>query len=180
VPIDVGQVWIKYARENVTPILEYEQFEDLEEWYATEVRQLNKEFAENNGEGEDMPVPATVRVLGAAVKMSIAFARVSLREEVKPEDIDRAKKLAKRLIKQNWDGEQFDVVKNQTTASNKKSQQARIKEIVEECGGETLTTSEIATRVKRDYDAVRDDLSTMQGSEVEKCGSNRYEIKEVV
>ncbi|MFB6198938.1 MAG: hypothetical protein ABEI52_11840, partial [Halobacteriaceae archaeon] len=87
VPVDVGQAWIKYARENVNPLLRYEQFEALKEWYADDVRQLNQSFA-SDGEGEDMPVPATVRVLGAAVKMSIAFARVHLRDEVQEQDIE--------------------------------------------------------------------------------------------
>jgi len=59
-----------------------------------------------------MPVPATVRVLGAAVKMAIAFARVRLQEEVSESDVKRAKKLGKRLVKQNWNGEQFDAAKN--------------------------------------------------------------------
>jgi len=79
VSVDVGQAWIKYAREEVAPILEFEQFKELKDWYADEARQLNKSFA-TEGEGEDMAVPTNVRVLGAAVKMSIAFARVHLRE----------------------------------------------------------------------------------------------------
>lgn len=109
VPIDVGQAWIKYARENVNPVMEYRQFQELEGWYASEVRQLNNSTGD---ESEDMPVPATVRVLGAAVKMSLAFARVHLRETVEQEDIERAKKLGKKLVKQNWNGESFDATKN--------------------------------------------------------------------
>lgn len=107
VPVEVGRAWLKYARENVNPLLTYERYKELEQWYANEVRQLNEKFAEN-GEGEDMPVPATVRELAATVKMSIAFARVKLQEEVQDEQIERAKTLGKRLIKQNWDGEKFD------------------------------------------------------------------------
>lgn len=120
VPINVGQAWIKYAREEVNPLLRYEQFEELKSWYAEEVRQLNKSFA-TEGEGEDMPVPATVRVLGAAVKMSIAFARVHLREEVQSQDVERAKRLGKKLVKQNWNGESFDAAKE--------SQQDRIENV---------------------------------------------------
>jgi DNA replicative helicase MCM subunit Mcm2 (Cdc46/Mcm family) len=92
----------------VHPVLSYEQFQELEDWYAEDVRQLN------DGDG-DMPVPATVRVLAAAVKMSIAFARVHLRESVTQSDIERAKKLCKKLIKQHWDGEKFDATKNHSS-----------------------------------------------------------------
>ena len=108
VPIDVGRAWIKYARENVNPVITYEQFQELETWYAEEVRQLNHDADAR----EDMPVPAQVRKLAAAVKMSLAFARVHLRENVRDADIERAKRLSKRLIKNNWDGEKFDANKH--------------------------------------------------------------------
>lgn len=176
VPIDVGQAWIKYARENIDPILRYEQFQELEDWYANEVRQLNEEYADG-GEGEDMPVPATVRVLGAAVKMSIAFARVQLQEEVTPQNVERAKVLAKDLVRQNWDGEKFTPTKNHTTSD---SQQNRVDSILEACGGMTLTVGDVTDQVKYDYDTVRKTLKQMEGSEVTSVGSNRYEIKEIV
>jgi len=172
VPIDVGQAWVKYAREEVNPILTYEQFEELKDWYARDVRQLNNDHA--SGDGEDMPVPATVRVLGAAVKMSIAFARVRLQDEVHQQQIERAKKLGKRLVKQNWNGERFDATKNMGT-----SQKDRIQAIVSECGGETLTVSEVAGRVRRDFDEVRNDLQRMEGRQAESVANNRYKIKEV-
>lgn len=118
VGVDVGRAWVKYARENVNPVLSYEQFTELEEWYAEEVRQLNQKFA-GEGEGEDMPVPATVRVLGAAVKMSIAFARARLQDEVGPRQVARAKRLGKRLVKQHWTGDGFDASKNQRAQASK-------------------------------------------------------------
>jgi len=108
VPIDTGQAWIEHARENVTPTLTYEQFETLEDWYAEEVRQLNG--------GGDKPVPVTVRVLAATVKMAVAFARARLQDSVETPQIERAKKLAKRLVEQNWDGEQFDASKHYSSA----------------------------------------------------------------
>ena len=119
VPVDVGRAWVKYARENVNPLLRYEQFEELKEWYASEIRQANNSFAGDGGDGADMPVPATVRELAAAVKMSLAFARVHLREEVASEDVERAKKLGKRLVKQNWNGERFDAAQNQGSGTRK-------------------------------------------------------------
>jgi len=112
VPVDVGRAWIQYARENINPILEYEQFEELVEWYAEEVRRLNLHEGDDT---ENMPVPATIREVAATVKMAIAFARVRLREEVTQDDIKRAKRLGKSLIKQNWDGEQFNAARHVET-----------------------------------------------------------------
>lgn len=133
VSVDVGEAWIQYARENVNPILRYEQFQELEEWYAEEVRQLNKEFAES-GEALDMPVPATVRVLGAAVKMSIAFSRARLLEEVDSQAVERAKKLGKRLVKQNWTGEGFDASKNQVGKNTQNSKRKGVYAVIDEHG----------------------------------------------
>ena len=129
VDIEVGQAWIKHARENVQPLLKYEQFEELLDWYANDVRQLNKDFA-TTGDGENMPVPATVRVLGAAVKMSIAFARARLQDEVQEQQIERAKKLGKRLVKQNWNGEQFDATKH-TSKTEPDTQKERMDHVID-------------------------------------------------
>jgi replicative DNA helicase Mcm len=144
VTLPVGQAWVKYARENVNPLLSYEQFQELEEWYASEVRQLNTTFADDSGEGKDMPVPATVRVLGAAVKMSIAFARCKLQEEVKPPQIERAKKLGKRLVKQNWNGETFDAAKNMKS-TKPESQQERVDAIKSCIRGDAKSVEEIVS-----------------------------------
>jgi len=172
VPIEVGQAWIKYAREEITPILRYEQFQELEDWYATEVRQLNKTFAED-GEGGDMPVPATVRVLGAAVKMSIAFARVHLREEVNEQDIERAKKLGKRLVKQKWNGERFDAVKDQSSSFD----QLKPK-IINVIGDDVLFPDEIANELRVSESSVRSRLESMaeQGDVIDRNG--KYEVPE--
>jgi DNA replicative helicase MCM subunit Mcm2 (Cdc46/Mcm family) len=154
VPVDVGEAWIQYAREEVNPILHYEQFEELKEWYAEEVRQLNSSQGEADTEAEDMPVSATVRVLAAAVKMSIAFARVRLQDEVKQENVQRAKKLGKRLVKQNWDGEKFDASKN--VRSN--SQQERRDKIVEVLQDGPMTPSEVADEMREDHNKIKNDL----------------------
>jgi replicative DNA helicase Mcm len=143
VPIDTGQAWIQYARDNVDPILRYEQFEELEEWYANEVRQLNQTFAEE-GEGGDMPVPTTVRDLATAVKMSIAFARVELRDEVTHENVARAKRLTKALVAQKWDGEQFNDPRSE-------SQQERVESVIDAVrrldDGDDVEIDEIYERV---------------------------------
>ena len=156
VPVDVGQAWIKYARENVNPLLEYEQFEELKEWYAEDVRQLNRSFA-GSGEGEDMPVPATVRVLGAVTKMAIAFARVHLREKVIDEDVKRAKKLGKRLVKQNWNGETFDVAKEHTGSMD--SRRKRLVSYVRD--NPESSVSEIAQSLETSEDVIESDIEKL-------------------
>jgi replicative DNA helicase Mcm len=138
VTIDVGRAWIKYARENVHPTLTYEQFKELEDWYAQEVRTLNKSVEDR----EDMPVPATVRVLGATVKMSIAFARAKLQDAVQPQQVERAKKLGHRLVKQNWNGDSFDAAKEHQ--SQPQTQQERIKAIEDEIRSKAMTVEELS------------------------------------
>jgi replicative DNA helicase Mcm len=105
VPVDVGRAWIKHAREHVHPTARKDQLKAIKEWYADEVRQLNNDFA-GNGEGGDMPVPVTARVVENCYRFAAAFARLHLRDEIADVDVERAKDLAKRLISQNWqDGE---------------------------------------------------------------------------
>jgi replicative DNA helicase Mcm len=155
VPIDVGQAWIQYAREEVTPTLSFKQFETLKEWYAGEVRQLNETFA-GDGEGGDMPVPATVRELAAAVKMAIAFARANLRDEVAAEDVERAKSLGKKLVKQNWDGEQFSAVKNHGSRSEFGQLKPDVLQALAKDG--PLFADELARLINTDEDRVREAL----------------------
>ena len=150
VPIDVGKAWIQYARENVHPVITYEQFEQLEEWYAEEVRQLNHD----RDAKEDMPVPATVRKLASAVKMSLAFARVHLRETVTDADIERAKKLSKQLIRNNWDGEKFDANKHHGQSW---SQKERRRWIIDQTEAEAVGQNTLVERGSK---------KGMQGSKV--------------
>ena len=166
VSVDTGRAWVKYARENVHPVLSYEQFTELEEWYAEEVRQLNQKFAAE-GEGEDMPVPATVRVLGAAVKMSIAFSRARLLDEVDGQAVERAKKLGKRLVKQNWNGESFDAAKDQGGPDNQKEARQGVYAVIDEHG--PLNAGEIAKELSLDESEVEHHITKLsqQGSVVE-------------
>lgn len=169
VGVDVGQAWIKHAREGVNPILRYEQFKTLKDWYANEVRTLNETFS-GDGEGEDMPVPATVRVLGAAVKMSIAFARAQLRDEVSEQNIERAKNLGKRLVKQNWNGETFDVTKDM-------SQQERVGAIskaIKYADG-TISTEKIVEKTGIDRSRVENRLDDLgQKGEIVEPETGEY------
>lgn len=103
VPLDVGRAWVKYARENVNPVASKDQLIDIRDWYAEEVRTLNESFAEEDSEGEDMPVPATARVVENTIRFASAFARLHLREKVNSADVERAKKLARKLVGQTFD-----------------------------------------------------------------------------
>jgi len=174
VPIDVGRAWIQYARENVNPILQYEQFETLKEWYAEEVRQLNNTFGDDGGAGNDMPVPATVRELGAAVKMSIAFARCHLRDEVADADVERAMKLGKRLVKQNWNGESFDAAKHAGGSKDRFEQlKPEIVNTLERDG--PLMPDELARMVGVNEDRVRSALDHYSGQGIVMQQKGRYD-----
>ena len=94
---ELGRNWIHYARENIFPTPTESQIEDISEWYATEIRSLN-------GNNENMPVPATARVVMATIRFSLAFARVHLREQVHDSDVERAKSLTKQLVGQTFSG----------------------------------------------------------------------------
>jgi len=107
VEVDVAKAWIKEARENCYPLFGKELVDNIKQWYAEEIRPMNSSFA-GHGDGENMPVPATARVVMWVIRFSQAFARCRLRDSVTTEDVERAKKLAKRLVGQNWDGEKFD------------------------------------------------------------------------
>ena len=172
VDADVARAWIKEARENHNPIFKKKLVDDIQEWYAQEVRQLNNTYAQQ-GEGEDMPVPATARVVMWVIRFSMAFARCRLREEVTQDDVDRAMKLAKRLVSQNWDGEKFDPGQ---VERNGKSQHKRREEIAELIDGTPLAPSEIAAELRMDFDTVRNDLDGMlTNDQVDKLPGGRYE-----
>jgi len=153
VSIDVGRAWIAHARENVHPTLEFEQFESLKAWYATEVRQLNDSST-------DQVVPATARELAAATRLAIAFARCELCETVQERHIERAKQLGKQLVAQNWDGERFDA--RHTSGGGSQKEQAEtiygiiderdrltIEKVVEQADTEGIPESKTRNRIEK-------------------------------
>lgn len=164
---DVARAWVKYARENCNPVFDEDLVEKIRDWYAEEVRQLNKSFAEK-GDGEDMPVPATARVVMWTIRFSMAFARCHLRERVTDDDVDRAMTLAKRLVSQNWDGEKFDVGQVEGDGS----MQERRDRIVAVVEGTSLTASEVADEVREDYETVKHDLKN--DPRVDVLPNNRF------
>lgn len=153
-PVDaaVARAWIQYARENVNPVFEKDLVEDLRDWYATEVRQLNHTHGTDGG--EDMPVPVTARVVMWAIRFSMAFARCHLRDRVTEADVDRATALAKRLVAQNWDGEQFvpEGAKPQT-------QKQRVDRLADILSTETtMTVEEIADEANISQSVAEEEL----------------------
>lgn len=145
VDADVARAWIKYARDELNPIFKEDLIDEIKEWYAEEVRQLNHEFGEG-GSGADMPVPVTARVVMWVIRFSMAFARCHLRDEVHPDDVDRATSLAKRLVSQNWDGEKFDAGMVEANRPNtQKDRKERIKDALDV--EEPKTANEVAAQV---------------------------------
>lgn len=155
---DTGRAWVKYARENVNPVFKKELVADIRDWYAEEVRQLNKNFAEK-GDGEDMPVPATARVVMWTIRFSMAFARAHLREEVAQSDVERAMTLSKRLVSQNWDGEKFDV--GQIESNTTETQDGRKRAILS-AAEEASTPAEIAESVDLPESTVEQEIETLK------------------
>jgi len=104
---DVGRAWIQYARENVNPLIRPEHIEQIREFYAEDVRQLNRKFADNSEEGADMPVPVNARVVANTIRAAVAFARVGLQETVTQQNVDRAIDLQRKLVGQTYNDGQF-------------------------------------------------------------------------
>jgi len=161
VPTDVAQAWIKEARENCHPVFSKELVESIKQWYAEEVRPMNRTYA-GEGQGEDMPVPATARVVMWVIRFATAFARCHLRAEVAPDDIERAQSLARRLVGQNWDGEKFDpnVVEGNSSPSTQDERKERLKDALERAD-DPLTPAEIAERTPLDESKVNDELDVL-------------------
>lgn len=131
---EVGRAWIAYARENVYPMISTEKFERVKDWYAEEIRPMNKSFADDEGEGRDMPVPVNPRDVLDVVRFAMAFARVNLRDEVADEDVDRAMNLKKTLVGQTFDGEKF-VPHEQQQPQSQEEEYEEIKELINDLAG---------------------------------------------
>jgi len=121
---------------------------------------MNKQFA-RDGEGEDMPVPATARVVMWVVRFSTAFARCRLRDEVTDADVERAENLAKRLIGQQWDGNKFDPSMVESDSINTQAdRKERVKDALDRAD-EALSPAELADRVPLSEDKVQDEIDTL-------------------
>lgn len=160
-PVDpeVAKAWVKEGR-NRHPVFPKALVDNIKEWYATEVRPMNKQFAQD-GDGQDMPVPATARVVMWVVRFSTAFARCRLRDEVTEADVERAENLAKRLIGQQWDGNKFDPSMVESDSINTQAdRKERVKDALDRAD-EALSPAELADRVPLSEDKVQDEIDTL-------------------
>lgn len=171
VDADVAQAWIKHAREEVNPVFSKDLIDDIREWYASEVRQLNA------SDTEDLPVPVTARVVMWVIRFSMSFARCHLRNRVTESDVDRAMTLAKRLVAQNWDGEQF--VPEEMKSSSISTQNDRITAIKDTLNDadEPLTPQTVADRTSLTPDTAESELERMANEgQVYRPENGTYEV----
>lgn len=164
VSVDVGRAWVAEARREYQPLIQRRHVDDIKEWYATEVRQLNQKFADNEGQGADMPVPATARAVEGTIRFSVAFARCHLREEVADQDVERAKSLMKALIGQTFDGE---FTPPEVAGSDTSDEFEQLKPKVLEAlpdDGTKLFPGDVATQVSASEDRVEGCLEDLAGS----------------
>jgi len=141
---EVGRAWIAYARDEVEPLLRPEHVETIREWYAEEVRQLNKKFRDGNG--GDMPVPVSARKVQDTIRFAVAFARVNLRDEVNDADVERAMDLAKALVGQTFDGDTFQPEAVKSSPTTQKDRKERIRDALDH--DEARTPAEVAAQVR--------------------------------
>ena len=154
---EVGRAWIAYARENVHPLIRSEHIEEIKEWYASEVRQLNHKFGTAEAEGADMPVPVSARVVANTIRAAVAFARVGLQDEVSDQNVERAKQLQRTLIGQTFKNGSFqpEESKQPTTQSDRKK---RIMDALSKSEAKTAATIAHEANVNEEiaYDELED------------------------
>jgi len=137
VPREVMKAWVKIAREEINPLLSEDAKNVLRDYYV-DTRQLNDEES-------DKP-PATARTLLGGIRLSMAFARAELSEEVTERHAELAKEVSKAVVAQNFDPESGEWDADRTTETPS-SQQERV-EAIEMClrSDGKLTLDEIADR----------------------------------
>lgn len=118
------RAYVAMAKKRVTPKISDEFKQELEEWYV-DLRNIY-------GDASDAPIPVTARKAEGIIRLAEASARVRLSETVELEDLERAKKLALRSMRDvGMDPEtgQFDADIVETGTS--KSQRDRIDSILD-------------------------------------------------
>jgi len=152
---DVGRAWVAYAREHVQPGMPAEYSEEIEQWYAEEIRPLNKKFATDEGVGADMPVPANARAIGATIRFACAFARVHLRDRVQRVDVERAMELSETLIGQTFDSETGQFVTHEVQVG---TQQERVDTLRNTLAGMEPDDTTAGVPKEKWYDAVPESI----------------------
>lgn len=134
---DVGRAWIAHARENCHPLIKEDHIDQIKEWYASDVRQLNKKFSSSTEEGGDMPVPVSARVVANTIRFATAFARVNLRDEVAQADVDRAMNLSKTLVGQQFDGDKFvpEEARRSSKPESQKDEYDELEDVIDNLSG---------------------------------------------
>lgn len=121
VQLETLRAWVAHARQEVHPTLTDEVKQELNEFYV-EVRNLN-----DGHESEDVDaVPATPRTLEAAVRASIAYARLRLSETVELQDAHKAIKLTKEFVGLRFDPETGKFDDARTGSGTTQSQEKRL------------------------------------------------------
>jgi replicative DNA helicase Mcm len=116
---DILRAWIAFAKENVFPTTTEEAAAELEDSF--------KRLRLQNGEQADSPVPVTLRKLEAIQRLAEASARVRLSQSVEMEDIDRARRLVGRSMRDvGFDPESGQLDADIVETGSAKSQQERM------------------------------------------------------
>lgn len=175
VPIDTDtfRAYIAHAKD-IDPTMTEAAMDRIIEWYVDERADDWDDVDE-----EDDTVPITARSVPGAARLAEAHARAKLREKVIVDDVEVAIQCITDMIGDvflNDEGQRdADLVENPAKSAIKD----RRDKIVEKCGGEVLTVSEIADEVNIDRDTVEQTLHSLNGEVERVAGKNRWQINEV-
>jgi replicative DNA helicase Mcm len=134
VATEIIRAWVAHAKETCTPRIRDDAVRE-------ELRDSFTSLRLANGSGADQPVPVTYRKLEGIERLAEASARVRLSDEVEMQDIERARRLIGRSMRDvGMDPEngQFDadIVETGQSQSQKDRREALVA-IVEELDRET-------------------------------------------
>ncbi len=119
---EVLRAWIAHAKRTVTPRLSDDLREDLRSWFV-DIRTMHEGQA-------DAPIPTTFRKLEGILRLAEASARVRLSDDISKQDLDRAKQLVLRSMKDvGMDPETGEYDADIIETGQSKSQRKRIKNV---------------------------------------------------
>lgn len=145
VPREVMRAWVKYAREEVEPMMTDEAKDTLADYYVR-TRQLNDD-------DDDTP-PITARTIPAGWRISAAYARIEDSDKIKPRHAERAIELSKHIVKNNLDPDTGTWDSNRTTEVPS-NQEERKNAILKATRNDALTVPEIAEQTGISEDKVK-------------------------
>lgn len=133
IPADTFRAYVAYAKEHVTPrIRDTEVAEDLVDSFVN-FRNMHSDA--------DGPIPVTFRKLEGIQRWAEASARVRLSETVEKQDVDRARELVGRSMRQvGMDPDtgkmDVDIIESGTSTSQRQRKKA-LRQIIQENQGDT-------------------------------------------